>query len=185
MMLENLPGINWTLGTKFNQFNGLVVSKVLLQNCRSAGYLGRIQTVKTALFPLFVYVVSLPRALCNTEEFSLSLTGDLVKFKQFKRHSSHCLSMLSPVLLFAQGPLQYWRILSQLDWWLGQIQTVQTALFLLFVYVVSCLAFCPGPFAILKNSLSAWLVTWQKSNSLKRHSSYQPTAQAVCNTEEI
>ena len=124
MMLENLPGINWTLGTKFNQFNGLVVSNVLLQNCRSAGYLGRIQTVKTAPFPLFVYVVSLPRALCNTEEFSLSLTGDLVKFKQFKRHSSYWSCCLQ-----CSGCLQWWRILS-LTGHLAEIKQFKSALFL-------------------------------------------------------
>ena len=76
MMLENLPGINWTLGTKFNQW----------------------------------------MSYCKTAE----VLDTWAEFKQLKRHSSHCLSVLSP---------------------------------------------CPGPSAILKNSLSAWLVTWSNSNS--------------------
>ena len=110
MMLENLPGINWTLGTKFNQFNGLVVSNVLLQNCRKCWTLG---------------------------QNSNSLNGTL---------PTVCLCCL-----LAQGPLQYWRILSQLDWWLGQIQTVQTALFLL-VLLSPMLRLS----AMMKNSQPDW-----------------------------
>ena len=57
-----------------------------------------------------------PKSYCKTAE----VLDTWAEFKQLKRHSSHCLSMLSP---------------------------------------------CPGPSAILKNSLSAWLVTWSNSNS--------------------
>ena len=76
---------------------------------------------------------------CKTAE----VLDTWAEFKQLKRHSSHCLSMLSP---------------------------------------------CPGPSAILKNSLSAWLVTWSNSNS---SNGTLPTglavsnAQAVCNDEEF
>ena len=80
-----------------------------------------------------------PMSYCKTAEVLVTWA----EFKQFKRHPSHCLSMLSP---------------------------------------------CPGPSAILKNSLSAWLVTWSNSNS---SNGTLPTglavsnAQAVCNDEEF